>query len=59
MEQTMTMKKLLVLLIFIAMGQLVAFLFSLWMEFPNGHVIMLIGSLFGFIFGYKEESKKA
>jgi xanthosine utilization system XapX-like protein len=55
----MTMKKLLVLLIFITMGQLVAFLFSLLMEFPNGHVIMLIGSLFGFIFGYKEESKKA
>ncbi|MBO3117156.1 hypothetical protein J4050_10385 [Winogradskyella sp. DF17] len=54
----MTKKKVLALIIFVGVGQLVAFLYGLWLEFPNGHIIMLISSLVGFIFGYKEEPSK-
>lgn len=51
----MTKKKFLALIIFVGVGQLVAFLFRLWLDFPNGYVIMFIGSLISFIFSYKEE----
>jgi hypothetical protein len=58
MQFAMTKKKVLALIIFVGVGQLVAFLYGLWLEFPNGHIIMLISSLVGFIFGYKEEPSK-